>query len=66
MRLDRAKEIVTDDLNNRPDFTNVLLDYAEQLLIEAAKRLNTLRTYNIGAAIELLPGETEEKERREG
>jgi len=60
MNLDRAIEIVTKERRDHHSFPTDIIGKAEQLLIEAGKRLKEHREEHIDITYRLLPGETED------
>lgn len=60
MKLKKAIEILTNDLNKRPAFKNRELDYAEKLGIEALKRCELARKETSFVGPGLLPSETKD------
>ena len=59
MNIDKAIEILAYWENDVHKWNRSDTDDAVRLGREALRRLRTLRLYNIGAAIDSLPGETE-------
>lgn len=60
MKLEEAIEIMTEERKDHHSFSTDIIGQAEQLLIEAGKRiLDTSLTYD-GQRIDLLPGETKD------
>jgi len=60
MTLTEAIEILTNERKDHHSFSTDIIGQAEQLLIEAGKRLSWIRTRGYQNLCDLLPGETEE------
>lgn len=60
MKLEKAKEILTDLVRDQPTFSPDDRREAVKLGIEAMKQIRNHREYGYFAPIPLLPGETKE------